>query len=289
MPALNDEAIAPPMEDTGIRPATGELRPLGPDADIPLYQRLKLAVEGTIEWLQLRHGQRIWTESQLSAQYQVSRSVVRQALVQMVREGRLSSRRGAGHFVNQRRAHKHLPVISSITADLAASGEPYAMALLDVGISPCNGDKELDLVARPSIPRVHRVRRVGTLHNEPVALLSGAYPPQFGRFLTRTAINENGVYRTLNHNGHYPSHADVIMSVEFATAEEAPLLGVLDGTPLVCIQCQTRDEHGHLIEVTRELYRADRFEFTYEADIKARTATHHTAPTSISRPQGDEH
>ena len=60
-------------------------------------------------------------------------------------------------------------------------------------------------------------------------------------------------------------------SVTFSSAEESLLLEVSEGTPLVCIRCRMRTEAGESIEVTRELYRSDRFEFSYSAEAGAWT------------------
>ena len=245
------------------------LTALEPAGDSPLHVRLRSVLDGAVDASGLAHGDRIWSESQLMRHYGVSRHVVRQALNQLVLEGRLSVRKGAGYFVNRRRVVKHLPAISSITADLAATGEPYSVEVLDVGTTPTEDDMEEALVLRPQRPRVHRVRRLGRMDGEPVALLVGAYPTATARVLTRQAVATTGVYQTLREHGQHPFHADVVLSVSFASAEESVLLEVSEGTPLVCIRCRMRTGTGELIEVTRELYRSDRFEFSYSAEAGA--------------------
>jgi DNA-binding GntR family transcriptional regulator len=104
------------------------------------------------------------------------------------------------------------------------------------------------------------------MDGEPVALLVGAYPTATARVLTRQAVASTGVYRTLREHGQHPFHADVVLTVSFASAEESLLLEVSEGTPLVCLRCRMRTEAGDLMEVTRELYRSDRFEFSYSAE-----------------------
>lgn len=264
-------AYAPPAPRRRDLPA-GPVA-LAPAGESPLHLQLRGALMAAVSSAGLEHGDRVWSENQLMRHYGVSRHVVRQALNQLVLEGRLSVRKGAGYFVNRRRVVKHLRTVSGITADLAASGEPYSVELLDVGSGPAEDDLERELAAARTL---HRVRRIGRLDGEPVALLEGAYPASMRRVLTAAAVGRSGVYQTLAGHGLAPAHADVVLSVGFAGAEDRLLLDVAEGAPLVCVRCRTRTGSGTLIEVTRELYRSDRFEFSYVADAGADGAL--TAP-----------
>jgi GntR family transcriptional regulator len=106
------------------------------------------------------------------------------------------------------------------------------------------------------------------MDGEPVALLVGAYPTALSRVLTRHAVITGGVHGTLAAHGRRPAQADVVLSMTFASAAEAALLGVAEGAPLVCIRSRARDDTGALVEVTREVYRSDRFEFAYSAQAQ---------------------
>jgi GntR family transcriptional regulator len=240
----------------------GELAALEPAGETPLHLQLRTVLDQAIETSGLAHGARIWSESQLMRHYGVSRHVVRQALNQLVLEGRLSVRKGAGYFVNRRRVVKQL---SAVPGDPAPGSEPFAVELLDVGVTVADAGEE-PLVAQRHRPRVHRVRRLGRVDGEPVVLLTGAYPTALARVLTRHAVLTGGVHGTLAAHGRRPADADLVLSVTFASAEEAALLGVAEGAPLVCVRGRTRDGAGDLLEMTRELYRSDRFEFSWSAD-----------------------
>lgn len=258
-----DEAppYAPPSPRRRDLPAG--VAALEPAGEAPLHLQLRGALIDAVASAGLGHGDRVWSENQLMRHYGVSRHVVRQALNQLVLEGRLSVRKGAGYFVNRRRVVKNLRTVSGITAELAASGEPYSVELLGVGTGPAEDDLERELAGASG--RVHRVRRLGRLDGEPVALLDGAYSTSLRRVLTAAAINRGGVYQVLAGNGLQPARADVTLSVGFAGAGDRLPLEVAEGTPLVCVRARMRTGSGTLIEVTRELYRSDRFEFSYDA------------------------
>ncbi|HEX6384913.1 MAG TPA: extracellular solute-binding protein [Anaerolineae bacterium] len=66
---------------------------------IPLYYQLKLLIKKQIEEGQLQPGDQIPTEAELCQRYNMSRTPVRQALLELVREGLLTRTVGRGTFV----------------------------------------------------------------------------------------------------------------------------------------------------------------------------------------------
>ncbi len=79
-----------------------------PDIDhshpIPLYYQLKTLLKGQIESGELRPGDKLPTESELCERYQVSRTPVRQALLELANEGLLIRKAGRGTFISPARA-----------------------------------------------------------------------------------------------------------------------------------------------------------------------------------------
>lgn len=75
---------------------------IDPTSPIPIYYQLKLLLEEQIEGGRLQPGDKIPTEAELCAQYGISRTPVRQALLAMTREGVLTRTVGRGTFVAPR-------------------------------------------------------------------------------------------------------------------------------------------------------------------------------------------
>jgi len=71
------------------------------DSPVPIYHQLKTLIREQIESGLWRPGDRIPTEDELCRLYGISRSPVRQALKELVYEGVLVRRPGAGTFVNE--------------------------------------------------------------------------------------------------------------------------------------------------------------------------------------------
>ena len=259
-------AVPEPGRDDGLVDSLADLESAG---EVPLHLQLRGVLDRAVDDSDLAHGERIWSESQLMRRYDVSRHVVRQALNQLVLEGRLSVRKGAGYFVNRRRMVEDLSSAAAATGTSIGATE-FETELLEIGIGPTADAEEADLVPRRHRPRVHRVRMVGRVEGEPVALLSAAFPVALAKVLSRRAVTAGGVLPALVARGHRPRHADLRLEVTFASGVEGGLLEVAEGAPLVMIRSRVCSEAGGLLAVTRQLYRTDRFRFAYGADVETR-------------------
>jgi GntR family transcriptional regulator len=261
-------AVAVPQHsrENGLVESLADLQSAG---EVPLHLQLHSVLDRAVDECGLAHGERIWSESQLMRRYDVSRHVVRQALNQLVLEGRLSVRKGAGYFVNRRRMVEDLRSVAAATGT-AIGAEEFETELLEVGVGPTVDAEEADLVPRRHRPRVHRVRMVGRVEGEPVALLSAAFPVALSKVLSRRAVTGDGVLPALVAHGHRPRHADLRLEVTFASGPEGGLLEVAEGAPLVMVRSRLCSEAGELLAVTRQLYRTDRFRFAYGADVETR-------------------
>jgi len=267
-PARREGVGVAPPEPRRDDDLAGVLAPLQPAGEVPLHLQLRNALDQAVDAVGLAHGERIWSESRLMRHYGVSRHVVRQALNQLVLEGRLSVRKGAGYFVNRRRVVKDLQAVLAATGQ-AIGAERYETELLDAGLGPLLDPEEADLVPRRHRPRVHRVRRLARVDDEPVALLTAAYPAAMARVLTRRVVASGGEPAALAQHGSWPQHADLLVGVTFASGAESVLLDVVEGAPLVAIRSRVRTEAGDLLALTRQVYRGDRFQFMYSADLGA--------------------
>lgn len=259
-------AVPAPRRDGDLVDSLAALEPAG---EVPLHLQLRSVLDEAVDASGLAHGERIWSESQLMRHYGVSRHVVRQALNQLVLEGRLSVRKGAGYFVNRRRMVRNLHAIAANAAPGIEGPETFTSELVDLGLGPTLDPREEELVPPRHRPRVHRVRRLGRIDGEPVALLTTAFPAALAKVLTKRVVEADHTFSTLVGRGMRPCRAEVELEVTFASGEDSGLLAVAEGAPLVMIRTRLHTDGGGLLALTRQLYRSDRFRFAYEASIGA--------------------
>lgn len=228
-----------------------------------LHRQLTRELRGRISAGEFAPGDRLPSEYALAAGYGVSRHVVRQALSQLVAQGQLQARHGAGYFVNGRRLRRDLPSLTSFTKSMAQLGsvrtKVVRQELVAAGAAIASGLDE------PFDDRAVCVERVGYLNDEPVALLTGYFPLPLGAVLLDRDLENRSVYELLEEEtGTVAERAEAIVSVAFASYEEASLLDVPEGSALLCLQDSTWSTEDTLMELSRGRYRSDRFEFSIQ-------------------------
>jgi GntR family transcriptional regulator len=211
-------------------------------------------------------GTMLPTERELADTYGTSRTTVRQALTELVGEGRLDRVQGRGTFVAEPKL-VHLRQLTSFSEDLGA--RDTRSELIDLTDEPADAAAaaHLELPLGAIVQRIERVRWVG---EEPLAHETARLPAEIA--VTAAELAEHGsLYRTLRERRHLTiAGADDEVETALATPEEAALLGTEVGQPLLVVHRTAWDERGRIVEWTRSVFRGDRFRF--QARIGARPA-----------------
>lgn len=236
---------------------TGQ-RALDGNPRVPKYYQVKEQLLELIDAMPA--GNPVPPERALATQFGTSRTTVRQALTELVVEGRLLRIQGKGTFVAKPKVAQVLQ-LTSYTQEMRAHGLHPATRILDV--SYINADDQLaELLSIRSGGRVLRIERLRLANGEPMAVetahLAARRFPGLRRQLDRYA----SLYEALA-SAYDVSLAEAEASIEtvLATPDEARLLGVDVGLPLV-LHCQhSFDGDGHPVEWVRSLYRGDRYKF----------------------------
>jgi GntR family transcriptional regulator len=240
-----------------------------PTADVqprePKYYTVKRHLLESIA--SLPPGAPVPTERELATALSTSRTTVRQALVDLVAEGRLVRRQGAGTFIAEPKLTWPLH-LTSFTEAAAASGFAASTRLISAGRVRASGEVATRLELAPGAP-VLRVERLRLADDRPMAVetshLSAARFPQ----LTRHIRRRQSLYELLREAyGVVPVRAEELIATAPASPREAALLGTETGAPMLVLGRHSRDAAGRLIEWVTSWYRGDRV--TFSADLTAR-------------------
>ena len=123
-------------------------------------------------------GAPVPTERELSLQMQTSRTTVRQALSELVNEGRLVRRQGSGTYVAEPKLTWPL-YLASFTEQVRASGLTPSSQILSARRIPATGEIAEQLRVAPRTP-VYRYERCRLADNYPIALET-SWLPEIGR------------------------------------------------------------------------------------------------------------
>ena len=205
-------------------------------------------------------GTPIPTERSLAAEFDVSRTTVRQALAELTVEGRLLRVQGKGTFVAKPKVAQRLQ-LSSYTEDMRAQGRQPTSRLLAVVEEAADQELALLLGAKEG-SAVLRLRRLRLADGEPMAIETTHLP--LGRFRGLTALLESGgsLYRVLRESYQLElGHAEETIETALASPEEAELLGADVGLPMLLLSRHSFDAEGRPVEWVRSIYRGDRYKF----------------------------
>ena len=225
----------------------------------PKYYRLKRHLTELTRTLP--PGSPVPPERTLATDFETSRTTVRQALQELVVEGRLERQQGRGTFVALPKVTQALE-LTSYTEDMRAHGIDPTSTLLAREYVKAD---EL-LASRLAVglgARVLLLERLRQADGEPMAIertfLSAARFPGLRARLARA----ESLYGVLDeHYGVRPEVADDTVETALASPAEAALLGVDTGLPLLLLSRHSFDHEGQPIEWARSLYRGDRYKFT---------------------------
>ncbi|MCI2422601.1 GntR family transcriptional regulator [Saccharopolyspora sp. K220] len=205
-------------------------------------------------------GAPIPTERSLAAEFDVSRTTVRQALAELTVEGRLLRVQGKGTFAAKPKVAQRLQ-LSSYTEDMRAQGRQPTSRLLEVVEEPAAEELAALLATKPSAT-VLRLRRLRLADGEPMAIETTHLPLSRFRGLTNRLESGGSLYQVLREQFEVElGHAEETIETALASPEEAELLGSDVGLPMLLLSRHSFDTEGRPVEWVRSIYRGDRYKF----------------------------
>ena len=242
------------VNDGGAREAKG-----------PLYQRLVKVIRDQIEGGDFGDNQALPSERDLAVQHAVSRETVRKALRLLEEAGDIYIDHGRGTFAapsSVRRMRRFLGSFSDVTRH---RGDQPGQNILALEVVPASFAVAGALNIEPG-RRLTRLKRLRLVNGKPIGV-QDAYIDIPGELtFTRKQIEEVGSLYTLliEHFGMVPAEALESVTVCLASAEDAELLNVAEGSPLLLMERVTISDRHVPVEYCVMKYVK---EYTYKARI----------------------
>jgi GntR family transcriptional regulator len=211
----------------------------------------------------LAPGDAIPSERQLSGDLGVSRLTLRAALDDLVREGYLIRRRGAGTFVGEPKVAKGL-TISSFSDDMRERGMQPGSRTLELRVVPAGARLGRILHVSPSEPIV-AVKRLRLADGEPMAVELLHVRQSLVPGLTGADLETNSFYDLLaSRFGVSIVGGTQTVEPTVTNEEESESLGVPLHSPALLFERVTRSAAGDVVEFTSSTYRGDRYRLVSE-------------------------
>lgn len=208
-------------------------------------------------------GGALESEADLGRDLGASRVTIRRALELLRTEGLVTSRRGSGWFVALDPVRQPLGRVTTVEAALEAAGALPERRVLEFGFEPATSEvaSALGLGAGAEILRV---RRVSLADGEPFAIVTVWVPGELGAPLSRADVERATFYDLLPLRGVELGRVTQTIGAGLATDDDARLLAIAPGAPLLVCSRVTRDSAGAPVLVSEHRYPASRTHFEIE-------------------------
>ena len=241
---------------------------LSSDLPLPLYLQLARYLRGQIASGRFGHRDALPGERELAERFGVSRVTVRKALKELLDEGLLQQRQGAGTFVNRGPVvEQRLSTLTGFSEDMGSRGFAAGSVWLHRAVSTATPEEALALGLSPGAT-VSRLQRLRTANGIAMALELAVLPT---RFLADPSEVQGSLYDTLRRRGIIPFRALQRLSAVQLTAEQADQLSVPEGAAALYIERRTLLEDGTPMEFVRSQYRGDSYDFIVELNLATPT------------------
>ena len=211
----------------------------------------------------LRPGSRLGTEREMAAQFSVSRSTLRSALLPLSQAGVLERRTGrsGGTFIRADVVQRNAAEQSGLPARLQSTGHTSASKVLAVDCRPAS-TTEAAALEIPASTEIFVIRRLRYADGVPLSVDTSCFVAAHAADLLEQPL-EGSIYELLRRRyGLEPAGTTEIIEVVSASPREAGWLEIAHRRPLLAITRVTRDSDGRPFEFAYDLFRADRVRLT---------------------------
>lgn len=228
---------------------------------IPLYLQIEEEIRDLVRSGELGPLAQVPSEIELSERFEVSRMTARKALDGLVRDGILFRRQGKGTFVAPAKIGHDISTKLSFTAAMRALGLRHGTTVLEAGIAPAPKGVSPSVGESEGAPVVF-LRRLRSVEGEPAAIHLAYLPSRFAGILEGDLTGS--LTDLMAGVGARVARSQDTAEAVPATGEEARLLGISPGAPLIRVEGVAFSADRQPLRYTEALYRGDRFRFSID-------------------------
>jgi GntR family transcriptional regulator len=270
----------------GAVPTSGALRRpaargrIDRSSPLPFYHQLKQLLVQEIARRGLQPGDLLPGDNALCESYDVSRTVVRQALTELEFEGVIKRRKGKGTFVARSKTAEGL--VQSLTGlfeDVAARGGHLRSQVRTLAVVPADDQVAAELQIEPDSPVV-LLERLRFVEDQPWVLTVTHVPHALVPGLEHEDLTDRSLYAVLEEQyGVWLAHGRRSVEASAAPQPLAGALGVAPGAPVLVLRSLSFDADERPVESFVAYHRGDRSRF--EVDLVREPRATRTQPSMI--------
>ena len=235
------------------------------NSPIPYYVQVKEALRQRIQQGEWMRGDQLPVDLELCQMFGVSRTVIRQALNELVNEGLVIRRKGKGTFVAEPKIGESLvQKLTGFYQDMVDRGHAPVSRVLKQEATPASPLVAAFLEIAPGTP-VIEIERVRFVQDEPIVLVTTYMPQVLCPELLNEDLTHQSLYAYLERRYNLVTvRGHRTLEAVPANEYEANFLQVKRGAPLILLDSVSYLEDGTPLEYYHALHRGDRSKFEVE-------------------------
>jgi len=242
-----------------------QCKPIDRNSPIPYYIQIIHILRQQIEEGNWGPGFHLPGELDLSQIFGVSRTVIRQALAELVNQGLIVRERGRGTFVTKPKIRESLVQrLTGFHHDMVDRGYEPETQVLELEITPASSRVASKLQIPEGEP-VLKLTRKRSIEGVPIVLVTTYLPYKLCPGLEKEDFEKQSLYEILERK-YGLSIASGRRTVEAVAANEheAQMLKIGKGAPLILLESISYLEDGIPLEYYHAVHRGDRARFEVE-------------------------
>jgi GntR family transcriptional regulator len=232
---------------------------------VPHHRRIEQVLRERIT--ALRPGDRLPSDAELVAEFGVSRMTARNAMQRLAEDGLIARQPGRGSFVATPPAHRRTDRLMTFTREMVRRGRTPSSRLLERAIRPSTRAEAAALDVPTGEPIV-AIRRIRLADLQPIALESVILVESCASAVMTADLERGSLHEAISRGGHALRRGTGTVTAAAATAEDARLLDIRRGDPLLVERRVISDAEGRAIEATESRYPADRYALDVSFDVE---------------------
>lgn len=235
---------------------------LNKNTPVPLYYQLETLILEEIENGTYPAGSMIPTEKELSQMFDISRTTVRQAIMDLVQKERLYRTKSKGTFVaHPKTSQDFMRTILSYDDDIRASGKNPSTEVLKLEVVDLPHEIAVEMGLEPGTKAIFLYRK-RLVDGEPFVRVRTYLPYDVCSFLLDYDFTKESLYNILSERED-TNIVKIVRTCEAraANSEDVEILDIKRGRPIHYFSSLGYNQAGKLIEYSIARYRGDGSKF----------------------------
>ena len=213
---------------------------------VPRYYEIEQSLRTRIA--ELKADDPLPSDAMLCEEFGVSRMTARNAVQRLTQEGLVYRVPGRGTFVAEPPVHRQAGNLLSFTEEMRRRGRTPSSRLLAREVREPRPAEASRLQLDPG-EEVIAVRRLRVANDEPVAIEEAVFRATIAPLIQRADLERSSLHDALVEGGHVPTMGRARLGAEAAGPDDALLLDVAPGSPLLVEKRVIHDQDGNPLEL----------------------------------------